>query len=232
MLKNPNNGPNAVFVPRPDGSFRRFDATTGRPMDHQKNGAPNGLYDQNGKLFFGAMPPDLACDAMPSLWDKTADPKPPGSRDQDTGGSQKISRSSAQKAWAFAKDRLSPEDLEKLIEYLNGLVDPDLPDDAEDESGPVQFAGVPKPGGSMVSSDPSHQPDPAYAADAALRFDAEFPGVRRLANSDTHYGEPVPPTRKDRQARLALDSASRGQESASDAFAREWPEIMKIGRAY
>jgi hypothetical protein len=150
MLKNPNNGPNAVFVPRPDGSFRRFDGTTGRPMDHQKNGAPNGLYDQNGKLFFGAMPPDLVCDAMPSLWDKTADPKPPGSRDQDTGGSQKISRSSAQKAWAFAKDRLSPEDLEKLIEYLNGLVDPDLPDDAEDESGPVQFAGMPKPGGSMA----------------------------------------------------------------------------------
>ena len=32
MLRNPNHPPSAVFAPRPDGSFTRFNALTGAPM--------------------------------------------------------------------------------------------------------------------------------------------------------------------------------------------------------
>jgi hypothetical protein len=234
MLRNPNHPPSAVFVPRPDGSFRRFNATSGKPMDHQKTGAPNGLFDQNGKLYFGKMPPDMACDAMPSPATTGHGPESPdpefayakhakgGMLDPSlaNAGGQKISVDKANRIWALAKDKISPAELDQLVEMLRPLVDPNLEDEGEQaQDQPPDFVGKPRPGGTM-------------ATDSALAsFNAEYPEISRISR-DT-YGMPVPKSRYLKAAtaaRLALDERTGG-ESALEVFQREYPEIMKIGRA-
>jgi hypothetical protein len=66
MLKNPNIGPNAVFVPTRNGAFRRFNAATGKPMDAGPGDA-HGLFDRDGKIHFGELPAAMAQDQMPDF---------------------------------------------------------------------------------------------------------------------------------------------------------------------
>jgi hypothetical protein len=116
------------------------------------------------------------------------------------GGSGKITRDQAARAWQIAKDGgLSPQDLSEFTKLLANMIGPDLeePNDEGALDQPPAFPGRPTPGGKLVG-------------DAARSFDAEFPNVRRLALSDDHYGEQAPPSRKAlKQSALALDAATR-----------------------
>jgi hypothetical protein len=250
MLTNPNNAPNAVFVPTAGGYFRRFNANTGRPMDAGP-GDEHGLFDSGGRLHYGKLPSTMALDSANGLDPSSAGfrtpnststfspapPLPPKSgaltgRPGETtadqgGGGQKISRSRAHKIWSMAKDKLSPSDLDQLTKMLKGIVDWSLPD--EDEQGqaqdqppdqPPSFAGQHLRGGGMVG-------DAALAA-----FNREWPQVAAIGRDN--MGLPVPKTRYQREAekaRLALDERAGG-ESALEQFQREWPSIARIGRCY
>jgi hypothetical protein len=122
------------------------------------------------------------------------------------GGSGKISRARAHKAWSLAKDKLSPADLAKFTEMIRPMVDWDLPD--EDEEGP----------GAMDSA-------PSLAE--RERFLKDHPEIARI-KPDDHFGVPVPTTRRQRQqSALALDAAQRG---GGKSFAEEWPEVARLIR--
>lgn len=73
MLKNKDQPDHALFAPMPNGAFRRFSGLTGKPLDFHPDRDPPGLFDLNGRLAFGQMPCGQARDAMPELWDKTAE---------------------------------------------------------------------------------------------------------------------------------------------------------------
>jgi hypothetical protein len=142
-----------------------------------------------------------------------------------SGGSGKITRDQASRAWALVKDKLNPEDLNKFVEMLRAMVDPDADEGQQGQTGdqPPPFKGMPKPGGGLVG-------------DAARSFDAEFPGVRRLAASDDHYGVPCPmrPKGSVHQQRLALDARERA-DGASGYLGgdKELDEsVRRIGRCY
>ena len=99
-------------------------------------------------------------------------------------------------------------------------------------SGPPAFPGGPTPGG-VIGADPHERP--RMASDSALAFDAEFPNVRRLAQSDDHYGVQAEPTRKQRQAvALALDAASGGRqpEETNPDLRDALASVARIGRCY
>jgi hypothetical protein len=184
MLRNPNNPENAVFAPRPDGGFTRFNADTGRPWNAGP-GDQHGLFDRNGALHFGKLPSTMALDSATGLDPSSAGyrtpnstsgftPAPelpaksgarmgePGGADQNGGGAGglKISRARAHAIWTFMQPKLSAQDLDKLVEMLKPMVDWSLPDEDEgaDEDQPPAFEGQPLRGGSMRSSDPSHFP--------------------------------------------------------------------------
>jgi hypothetical protein len=110
----------------------------------------------------------------------------------DKGGSGRISRSTAHKAWTLARDKLSPGDLAEFTKLLRGMVDESLPNDYGDED-----EEAPNDVGTMAG-------DEKARAATAREFGLDRIGVC------PKYGEPMPRTRRERQARLALDAAKGG----------------------
>jgi hypothetical protein len=141
----------------------------------------------------------------------------------DKGGG-KISVDKANRAWKVARDAgLNPQDLADFVELLRPFVDPSLEDEDETAQDQPAFKGMPKPGGQVVG-------------DAARSFDAEFPNVRRLAASDTHFGDPCPmrPKGSVHQQRLALDARERadGASGYLGGDAELDASVRRIGRCY
>ena len=63
MWNQPNpNGPTAVFIARPDGTFRRFDAKTRKAWDAPREQGPIGTYGADGSMYIG-VDPRMALDA-------------------------------------------------------------------------------------------------------------------------------------------------------------------------
>jgi hypothetical protein len=198
-------------------------------------------------MHFGELPATMALDAAPAVNQAQMNGRPSlpsdegflseSSRASDqegsTGGERTISRSKAHRIWEIGKKTLSPEDLDRLTTLLKGVVDYSLPDeedsDVEDEVPPfVQRAKIQ----GMPDSDGKIRDMPNMTGDAAhAQFMREY-GLDRIGRCPA-YGEPVPPTRAQRQAtQLALDARTLGGESAYEAFASEWPSVARIGRCY
>lgn len=160
----------------------------------------------------------------------------PAAKDQNggnggAGGGQKISRGEAHRIWSFLQPKLSPQDLDKATQLLSAMVDESLPDPDEGAQGqaqdqPPRFRGMPQTGG-QITGDAAYQEPNADLADA-------LSGVARI-RPDDHYGQPVPKSRYLREAesaRMALDERTRASGSSLEDFARDWPEVARIGRAY
>ena len=95
MLKNRNHG-DAVFVPKADGSgFERFNGLSGvrMPVGPQDS---HGLFSEDGRLYHGRLPREMALDAMPPQID-AGKAQAIGQRRQqmDEGGNGAISREHA-----------------------------------------------------------------------------------------------------------------------------------------
>ena len=162
----------------------------------------------------------------------------PAARDQNGnggGGGQKMSHGAAKRFYDAISPKLSPADCQTLIQKLMAMVDPSLPDEDEGEGGqtgdqPPPFKGMPQVGGKLTG-------DAALAAYQEPNPDlaAALSSVARI-RPDDHYGEAAPPSRylrEARQARMALDERQRGGGGSSlEDFARDWPEVARIGRAY
>lgn len=235
MLQNRNHGEHAVFVPTRGGNFARYNSETGQPWPVGPGDA-HGLHDRDGRMHYGPLPAGMALDAMPSLWDKTSDARDQGNGGGALGASQ---LKAARDLHGFMKTRLSPEDhgqfSDLMLQYLHRLAGGEANAEGEDQttgSGPPAFPGGPTPGG-VIGADPHERP--RMASDSALAFDAEFPNVRRLAQSDDHYGVQAEPTRKQRQAvALALDAASGGRqpEETNPDLRDALASVARIGRCY
>lgn len=239
MLRNPNHPPSAVFAPRPDGSFTRFNALTGAPMPASAADA-HGLHDRDGKLHFGEMPPYEALDAAPSLFDRGAsDPRPPA-RDQGPGGMLHPHQlQAARDLHDFAKDRLSPDDhrqfADLLLAYLHHL------------AGGAAGEGEDQPlGGGMEISETHENPhqrphsmttDSARALRDREAFAKDWPQIAAIGR-DT-YGLPCPmrPKLPVHDQRLALDARERAgggslAEESDPTLRDAIAGAHRIGRAY
>lgn len=232
-LENRNNAPHSVFVPSGDsGLFRRYNGMTGRPMD-ASTADGHGLFDRDG-LRFGTLPATMALDAAPQVFNDRPDPRPPTSgsnisqrqsTDQGAGVAQKISASRARQIWELLQSKLSPQDLAQAAKLLEACIDPSLPDEPEAE---------------VSETHPEPSMRPPMAADLALAFAEPNADLRAALSSmarigrDT-YGLPVPKSSYRREAksrRLALDERTRASGSSLEDFARDWPEVARIGHAY
>ncbi|MGA3064665.1 MAG: hypothetical protein ABSD90_15840 [Methylocystis sp.] len=217
----PNN-----FTPAPE--LRATNATTTGSRD-QGNGNGGGISKETASSLHnmahraGVTENDLDAFARVLAALTGADPNAMPTAMDRNGGSRKISRDQAARVWSLAKDKISAAELATLTQMLRQMVDSDLEDEGEggqtgDE--PPNFVGKPRPGGTMVG-------DQALAA-----FKSEY-GLDRIGHCPP-YGEPVPRNRFQKEAaKLALDARERaGGESALEQFAREWPEVVRCGRAY
>jgi hypothetical protein len=89
---------------------------------------------------------------------------------------------------------------------------------------------------SETTSEPHMRPHMAGDSAQALRdraeFEKDFPEAARV-KIDT-MGQPVPPSRKQRQDQLALDAAAHraGGISLADDDPELYQSIMRIGRVY
>lgn len=171
----------------------------------------------------------MAYDAMPTSDPSSAQFIPPSSRstfqpvppsplisgakleshDQASGGNGGggITAKQAVQAIRFLRGKLSPQDHEDFVDLLEKLLDGGGEGEGQDE--------------------PTRLPAPVNGDEKArAAFNAAWPEVAAIGRDTT--GMPVPPSREQRQARLALDGAQRANGSSFDDFAQRWPDAARL----
>ena len=129
MWNQPNpNGPTAVFIARPDGTFRRFDAKTRKAWDAPREQGPIGTYGADGSMYIG-VDPRMAMDAaldpnagVPPMRPDRAAAIGASKQQQDQGGNGAISREHAASLHDLAhKANLPESDMQGFANVLAAL---------------------------------------------------------------------------------------------------------------
>ncbi len=143
MWNQPNpNGPTAVFIARPDGTFRRFDAKTRKAWDAPREQGPIGTYGADGSMYIG-VDPRMAMDAaldpnagVPPMRPDRAAAIGASKQQQDQGGNGAISREHAASLHDLAhKANLPESDMQGFMNVLAALTGGEPGPAAQDRGG-------------------------------------------------------------------------------------------------
>ena len=143
MWNQPNpNGPTAVFIARPDGTFRRFDAHTRKAWDAPREQGPIGTYGADGSMYIG-VDPRMALDAalppnagVPPMRPDRAAAIGASKQQQDQGNNGAISREHAASLHDLAhKANLPESDMQGFMNVLAALAGGEQGAAAQDRNG-------------------------------------------------------------------------------------------------